>query len=294
VAAEDGSTDPGVLVSAAWRKQHDSKNGSIRTVGMIPEKLAAAAAACARTVFLPEGNRDDFENLPADHPARALEVNFLPQMAGKPASAIATVLQAMEAAPRREAGADFNRRCRYFLRAARHRQHTYYCDELLDEIAEGLRNTPAARSLGGVDGVVLIASQSWHLACLVAATFPNADVLVLHDADLRNRLDEITSRLRTIGRPPSGPRTVRVVECRSGDGFADDANQALSGFSAGRSRILVDMTGGYRHYMFSLLEALPPNAVATCIATEFDKQYSMYRPQTATLHVLGVKGRPVP
>lgn len=286
VAREGGITVPEVFVSAAWRRERSSRRGSIRGVDGIAAKLAAAEACGGRIMLLPTEHRDAVELLAADAPGRSLEICYLPNTTETPHMALAEVLRAIEATPMREAGATFDQRCGYFARLAPDRQNTYYCEQLLDDIVVNL--SPALRDdpqLAAIDGVVVIASLNWSLACLVVGLFDPDRVLLLHDAGMAAQIGELSdtlSRMRREGKP----RQVVPQECRPGDAFAGDAESAVAEFAAGCGRLVVDLTAGYLHYKFALLAALPRHGLATYIETRQDARYRSVMPQTAELRVI--------
>ena len=291
VAAEGGATVPGVLASAAWTRRSGQPQGSIGRVQRIAAKIEAAAASGATAIFLPEEQRTRVEQEPRGPGLRDLDIRYLSNAPATPARALAPLLEALEAAPRRAAGASFEQCCGYYTRAARSRQNDYYRDELLAELAARLRPAlPRTPGMADVDGVVVIASPNWAVAGLVVEVFQPRRVLLLHDGRLPREVDSITAWLGCSGE--AAGRVVDVRQCRTREGFADDLEAALRDFSARCSRIAVDLTAGYRHYMFALLSALPSNAVATYIDAQVDERSGAVLPATSEIRLLDLGTRP--
>lgn len=290
VAAEGGSTVPGVLASAAWTRRDGEPQGSIGRVQLFRIKIEAAAASGATTLFLPEEQRRFVEQGLREARSPGLTVQYLSNAPAKPGQALAPLLHALEAAPRLAANASFEQCCGYYTRTARAQQNDYFRDELLTALAEKMRPALARESaVSGVDGVVVIASPNWAVACLVVELFQPQRVLLLHDGKVPRELAAIAEWLNRSAQ--SSKREIVMRQCRSRDGFTDDVETAVRNFSGRCSRIVVDLTGGYRHYMFALLAALPPNAVATYIDAEVDDRYRAVMPATSELRVLDLSRR---
>lgn len=292
VAEERGLTQPDVLVTAAWKRETLGVRGRILRVNGIAEKTAAAALGGARVVIVPRENEADVEDLPAEHPAGRLDIRFLPNASSSPRAAIVEVLREIQEMPRRDTVPELEPRCRYYMRLEPARKDDYYCAHILTDIVGKLIAAVRADArLAAVDGVVMIASRSWSVAMLVAGIFENARVVLLHDKAMSNDMPELCERIAASvpdGRPR---RSVEPVLCGDGDAFADDARKAVEDFAAGCSRLVVDLTAGYRDYMFALLSALPENAVATYIKTQETGESRSADPRTSALRLIALPRR---
>ncbi len=292
VANERGLTHPDVLVTAAWKRETIGRSGRILRVTGLAEKTAAAALAGASVVIMPRENEVDVDELPAEHPARRLDIQYLPNLSCSPRAAIVEVLRRIQEMPRRDTVRELEPRCLYYMRLDTESNDGYYCDHILPDIVEKL--TAAVRAdarLAAVDGVVMIASRSRSLALVVAGIYGNARVLLLHDKALVNDVPDLCERIAAAVPEGCPRRSVKPVLCGNGDAFAEDAKKAVKDFAAGCSRLVVDLTAGYRDYMFALLSSLPENAVATYVMTQQTGEFRSPDPQTSALRVVSLPGR---
>lgn len=292
VAKQQGATRPDVLVSAAWTNA-DGRPGWIAGIGQVQDKLDEAAAHGARIVLLPQENAIEAGQWRDRNPDSPLDIRHLSNVPGDPERVLAPVLQALEAEPSRAAGASLEERCGYFTRMARAEQNKYYRKELLDDIVVRMRPFVTSDSrFEGIEQLVLIASTSASLGFLSVRLFDPNRVLVVHDGQHARDTAELIDGLAITGRPTNMPRYVEPAQCRPDNNFAADVKAALRRCSVnGGGRILLDLTAGYRHYVFAILSALPENAVVTCIHAEMDGRYSSVKPGTERLSVLDIPGR---
>jgi len=287
VTHEGGVTLPDVMVSAAWTRERQKGQGRIRSVQSIDHKLAAAAACGAKWIFVPQENRHEVEALAADHPGRELQIDYLPNLSTVPRAAIATVVSALQAKPTRDAGADFAQRSNYYVRMPRPKQDTYYRDELLAEVVAMLE--PSVRDdqhLLDIDGIVIIVSESKSIVHLMVGLFDPARVLLLYDGKMAETISDLVDSLAGMPRADGQTRQVTHVQLPEDNALLEGLIQQVSLFSQNCRRVAVDLTSGYRHYMFSLVAALPGNGVPMYFDTKLDEVYRTVRPETTDLHVV--------
>ena len=266
-----------LLVSAAWQPEPGAgAAGHLSHVNGIAAKVEAAAAHCARLLFLPRANEEEARAAAAALGAAAsgIELRFIASTTAKPRDALQAILLELESPPTRRDGWGFDHRVRYHRRLSADRGERYYVDELLDDVVDRLMlRVRADHRLQGINRLVLVASTSPGGAFLLTQLFDPGEVLLVHDDNLPGGqpvVAELAGRLHSLPRAAGGSRQVQSHEIATGDDFQTQVQHIIREWigSEDAKQIFIDVTLGHRDFLFALLAAAPPGAVIGYLTSE--------------------------